>query len=108
MSDFYKVYNDQNYSEAGREELDKLFSQSKSKNESVTVISLTEDNAKELSKRHHDVKAALRTIGFAFDAIKSGYKYDDDKAEAKITAVSKAIAVLEMDATRFFDEINSQ
>ncbi len=56
------------------------------------------DERRALSKRRHDLKAALRTLGFTVKALESGYTFQDDKAAAKIDAISKAVAVLEKEA----------
>ena len=52
------------------------------------------DTLKILAKRRHDLKAALRTMGFTVKALESGYRFDDDKKDAKIAAIAKALAVL--------------
>lgn len=48
-----------------------------------------------LGRRSHDVTAGLRTLRFAIDSLKDGYRFDDKMAEAKITAMEKAITNLE-------------
>lgn len=51
--------------------------------------------AKDLAKRRHDVKAALRTLEFAAEALKGGYTFQDDVAAAKIQAIARAVQVLQ-------------
>lgn len=60
----------------------------------VAVSAADPEAAKRAAKRRHDIKGALRTLGFSVTALQSGYRFDDDKAEAKITAIAKAVAVL--------------
>ena len=55
----------------------------------------TSEARKVLAKRRHDIKAALRTLGFTVKALEGGYAFQDDKAAAKIEAIAKAVAVLE-------------
>lgn len=62
---------------------------------SALACPVDEPSKRALAKRRHDVKAALRTMGFTLKALQDGYKFDDDKAKAKIDAIAKALAVLE-------------
>lgn len=48
-----------------------------------------------VAKRSHDVTAGLRTLRFAIDSLKEGYRFDDNMAAAKIKAMEKAIEHLE-------------
>lgn len=48
-----------------------------------------------VAKRAHDVTSGLRTLRFAIDSIKEGYRFDDNMAAAKIKAMEKAIENLE-------------
>jgi hypothetical protein len=77
--------------------LPQLFAEARVRNLGLTLVShpLGLDTRKVLAKRRHDVKAALRTFSFTLKAIESGYKFDDDKAQAKIDAIAKALAVLQ-------------
>ena len=50
--------------------------------------------AKIMAKKRHDLKAALRTLGFAVKALEGGYHFDDDSAAAKIDAIAKATQLL--------------
>ena len=54
--------------------------------------------ARLLAKRRHDLKAALRTLGFTVKALEGGYTFQDDKAAAKVDAIAKAVQVLEREA----------
>jgi len=51
-----------------------------------------------LAKRRHDIKAALRTLGFALNALEGGYRFDDEAARAKLDAIGKALQVLEKES----------
>jgi hypothetical protein len=64
----------------------------------VVVSPRTEAAQRALAKRRHDVKAAFRTLGFSQKALETGYKFDDDKALAKIDAIAKAVQVLERES----------
>ncbi len=64
----------------------------------LVVSPRTEEASRALAKRRHDVKAALRTLGFSLKALETGYRFDDDKAAAKIDAIAKAILVLERES----------
>lgn len=67
--------------------------------DAMLVLSVCDDETnRALAKRRHDVKAALRTLGFSLKALETGYKFDDDKAAAKIDAIAKAVQVLEREA----------
>jgi hypothetical protein len=57
-----------------------------------------EASQKQLVKRRHDLKGAVRTMSFTVKALESGYRFDDDKAQAKIEAIAKAAQVLEREA----------
>ena len=48
-----------------------------------------------VAKRAHDVTGGLRTLRFAVDSLKDGYRFDDNMAAAKIKAMEKAIENLE-------------
>ena len=50
-----------------------------------------------LAKRHHDVRGAVRTLRFASQALARGYRFADDRAEAKLMAIQKAVATLEQE-----------
>ena len=58
----------------------------------------TAEAQRQLAKRRHDLKAALRTLGFTVKALEGGYTFQDDKAAAKIDAIAKAVQVLEREA----------
>lgn len=53
--------------------------------------------AKIMAKKRHDVRGALRTLGFAAKAIDGGYTFQDDQAKAKVEAIVKAVKVLEVE-----------
>ena len=57
-----------------------------------------ESSKKELAKRVHDIRGALRTLSLAVDSIKEGYKFSDNMAEAKIAAMLKAVAILDRES----------
>lgn len=63
----------------------------------VNVVAFPGDDEtrRALAKRRHDVKAALRTLGFTVKALETGYKFDDAAAKAKVDAIAKAVQVLE-------------
>lgn len=63
----------------------------------IVTVAVSDDRPeqhKALAKRRHDIKAAIRTLGFMITAVKSGYTFSDDKAAAKIEAIEKAVACL--------------
>lgn len=60
----------------------------------VALSENTPETQKSLAKRRHDVKAAMRTLGFMTTALKGGYMFNDDKAAAKIDAIEKAVTCL--------------
>lgn len=64
----------------------------------VAVTSHDDETSRALAKRRHDVKAALRTLAFSLKALESGYRFDDEKATAKIDAIAKAVQVLERES----------
>ena len=74
-----------------------LFGEARTAGLTVTLVShvTSSEEDKALAKRRHDVKAALRTLGFTVKALESGYHFQDDKAAAKIDAIAKAVAILE-------------
>lgn len=63
----------------------------------VLIVLLKQDpeSKKVLAKRIHDLTAALRTLRFVFEALESGYRFDDDKAADKIKSVGRAVSNLE-------------
>lgn len=64
--------------------------------QAVVVLSPSAPEARKvMAKRRHDIKAALRTLGFTLKALETGYRFQDDKAAAKIDAIAKAIQVLD-------------
>lgn len=54
-----------------------------------------EEGMRALGKRAHDVTAGLRTLSFAVESLRDGYRFDDNLADAKIVAMEKAVANLE-------------
>ena len=60
------------------------------------VLSPENAAASDLEERKpHDVKSALRTLSLACEAIATGYRFDDERAQSKIRAMSKAAKTLE-------------
>jgi hypothetical protein len=47
-----------------------------------------------LAFRAHDLTSALRALNFAVDALKKGYRFEDEKAAAKIAVLEKAVQTL--------------
>ena len=80
--------------------LPKVFAEARAHNSAVLLLrhTGTSDSRRILAKRRHDVKAALRTFSFSLKAIQSGYKFDDDKAQAKIEAIAKALIILQKES----------
>ncbi len=66
-------------------------------------VKVDEDSKKAVSRRKHNLKGSLRTLHQALEAIKSGYRFDDDRATIKIAAMEKALSVLESESTIVFD-----
>jgi hypothetical protein len=62
---------------------------------SIVTRPTTPDSQKILAKRRHDVKGALRTLGFVVQALEGGYRFDDDSAATKVQAIAKAIKIIE-------------
>ena len=65
----------------------------------VSIEILTTDSPplhheKQLAKRSHDVKAALRTLHMALESLHAGYRFDDAMAGAKLLAMDRALACL--------------
>lgn len=58
-------------------------------------IKSDDEGLRAVAKRAHDVTAGLRTLRFAVDSLKEGYRFDDNMAAAKIKAMEKAIEHLE-------------
>lgn len=79
----------------------KLFQQAKSTNLVPVVLLYGADapTARSLAKRRHDVKAALRTLGFTVNALTSGYTFQDELAAAKIDAITRAVQLLERESS---------
>ncbi|MBI4404811.1 MAG: hypothetical protein HY537_11650 [Deltaproteobacteria bacterium] len=59
------------------------------------ILIFRPDTRKKISKRLHDINGSLRTLQLASKAIQSGYQFNDNKAQAKIDAIMKAIGTLE-------------
>ncbi len=80
--------------------MSQLFQQAKSTNLVPVVLLYGADNptARALAKRRHDVKAALRTLGFAVNALTSGYTFQDELAASKIDAITRAVQLLERES----------
>lgn len=53
------------------------------------------DQDQNLAKRRHDLSNAVRVLRYALESIQEGYKFDDDKAQAKIASLDRAISCLE-------------
>ena len=51
-----------------------------------------------LAKRRHDLRAALRTLAFAAEALTEGYRFDDEVGPDKIQAVVRAVQVMDREA----------
>lgn len=72
-----------------------LFREAKAAGYAAAIVLTSNESARVTAKRQHDIKAALRTLGFASKALESGYKFQDEMAAAKIEAIAKAVALLE-------------
>ena len=77
-----------------------LFQQVKSTNQVPVLLLYGADNptARAIAKRRHDLKAALRTLGFTVNALASGYTFQDELATAKIEAITRAVQLLERES----------
>jgi hypothetical protein len=65
----------------------------------VTIsVSQDAEDKKVLAKRYHDVTAGLRTMRFALEALRAGYKFDDEGREAKLKSLERAIVAIEKEA----------
>ncbi len=62
--------------------------------EILTTGSPSVQHEKQLAKRSHDVKAALRTLQMAIESLHAGYRFDDAMAGRKLSAMDKALACL--------------
>ena len=60
------------------------------------------------NKRAHDFLTALQTFRLAVDAIKSGYRFDDAKAEPKIKMMERAVEMLEKESDNIEVFLRSQ
>lgn len=74
----------------------------------VALSDNTPEMHKALAKRRHDIKAALRTLGFMTTALKTGYTFNDDKAPAKIEAIEKAVNCLSRESEILMQVLNSE
>lgn len=52
----------------------------------------------DVSKRRHDLRAALRTIELTLAQLSDGYHFDDDHAVEKIASIRRAAAILHREA----------
>ena len=59
------------------------------------------------NKRAHDFLTSLQTFRLAVDAIKSGYRFDDLKAESKIKMMERAIGMLEKESENIEEFLRS-
>lgn len=93
---FPDIVTEKNIREEDRYLLADLFKKA-ADSKKILTVAITDDipeHHKALAKRRHDIKAAIRTLGFMITAVKSGYTFNDDKAAAKIEAIEKAVACL--------------
>jgi hypothetical protein len=58
-------------------------------------VSQEPDVRKIMAKRHHDLIGSLRTLKFAVEALRRGYRFDDESGEAKLVAMERAVLHLE-------------
>lgn len=54
-------------------------------------ISQEQEALEALNRRVHDGRGSIRTLRLAIEAIQEGYRFDDDMAEAKLQAMSRAV-----------------
>lgn len=73
----------------------KLFLEAATAGQSAVVVTAPAESSKLMAKRRHDLKAALRTLGFTVKALQTGYTFQDDAAAAKIEAIAKAVLIIE-------------
>jgi len=73
----------------------------------IAVSDSSPEMHKALAKRRHDIKAAIRTLGFMLSAVKSGYTFSDDKAAAKIEAIEKAVNCLNRESDVLIQVLDS-
>ncbi len=57
-----------------------------------------EEGFQQISKRRHDLRAALRTIELTLEQLDEGYHFDDDFAGEKIASIRRAASVLNREA----------
>lgn len=87
-----------------------IFNRAASSNK-IVAVAVSEDAPdihKQFAKRRHDIKAAIRTLGFMITAVKSGYTFNDDKATAKIEAIEKAVACLSRESDLLAEVLASE
>lgn len=79
-----------------KDALASLISSARAAQMQLSLIARTEaeDTRRLLAKRRHDVKGALRTLGFVVQALEKGYQFEDGAAKAKIEAIGKAVQIL--------------
>lgn len=77
--------------------LPQVLREGQSNNVQVIVVTspLEHEQQRQLARRRHDLKAALRTLSLLVKALENGYKFDDETAPAKVLAIAKAQALLE-------------
>ncbi|MEN9835164.1 MAG: hypothetical protein RL011_1357 [Pseudomonadota bacterium] len=56
-----------------------------------------------LARRHHDLRAALRTLDLSVKALTSGYRFEDGQAQAKIAAMQRAVQCLQREISLVSD-----
>jgi hypothetical protein len=76
-----------------------LATEAEAEGKAVSILAAPVESRKIMAKRRHDLKAALRTLGFTVEALKAGYTFQDEAAAAKVEAIAKAVQVLEREAT---------
>ncbi len=91
-----KIYHEGEAAPAALAGLESLFANARAQGTRLAVVAVpaSPEALRTLAKRRHDLKAALRTLGFTVKALESGYTFRDDKAAAKTAAIAKAVAVL--------------
>lgn len=57
------------------------------------------ESSSDLYKRLHDLRGAVKTIGFCTQNLKDGYHFDDQMAAAKVEALEKAQKVISKEFT---------
>lgn len=81
-------------------DLDKVRGRAKEQGLGLGVVAyrMGDEGYPQISKRRHDLRAALRTIELTLEQLDEGYHFDDALAQEKIASIRRAAGVLNREA----------